>query len=67
MSVVMIAGLSYLMVTIVERVGCILGIDSYIMGLVVVAIGTSIPVSVFTLQLFSPSLVMFSAVQVHRT
>ena len=45
MSVAWIAALSYAMVTVVERTGCILGVDSYIMGLVVVAIGTSVPVS----------------------
>ncbi|KAK2140593.1 hypothetical protein LSH36_1295g00002, partial [Paralvinella palmiformis] len=43
MSVAWIAALSYAMVTVVERTGCILGVDSYIMGLVVVAIGTSVP------------------------
>ena len=31
--------------TLVARTGCIIGIDSYTMGLVVIAIGTSIPVS----------------------
>ena len=45
MSVLWIAILSFGMVTLVGRVGCIIGIDSYVMGLVVVAVGTSIPVS----------------------
>ena len=45
MSVLWIALLSFAMVTLVGRAGCILNIDAYIMGLVVVAIGTSIPVS----------------------
>lgn len=40
-----IAILSFGMVTIVGRAGCILNIDKFTMGLVVVAIGTSIPVS----------------------
>jgi len=42
-SVAWIAILSYGMVTLVERFGCILGIDEYVMGLVVVAAGTSVP------------------------
>ena len=33
------------MVTLVSRTGCILHIDSYTMGLVIIAMGTSIPVS----------------------
>ena len=45
LSVIWIAVLSVLMVTLVSRVGCIIGIDNYTMGLVVVAIGTSVPVS----------------------
>ena len=45
MSVFWIAVLSFGMVTLVVRVGCILNIDTYIMGLVIVAVGTSIPVS----------------------
>lgn len=46
MSVVWIMILSFAMVTIVGRTGCILGVDSYVMGLVVVAMGTSIPVRI---------------------
>ncbi|XP_028400193.1 sodium/potassium/calcium exchanger 1-like isoform X2 [Dendronephthya gigantea] len=42
-SIVWIAILSFGMVTLVGRVGCILNIDKFTMGLVVVAIGTSIP------------------------
>ena len=45
MSIVWIAILSFAMVTIVARVGCILQIGEFTMGLVVVAIGTSVPVS----------------------
>lgn len=45
MSVLWIAALSFAMVTLVGRAGCILGIDKFTMGLVVVAIGTSVPVS----------------------
>lgn len=45
MSIVWIAALSFGAVVLVQRVGCILDIDHYTMGLVVVAIGTSIPVS----------------------
>ena len=44
MSIVWIAVLSFAMVTLVGRTGCIIGIDKFTMGLVVVAIGTSIPV-----------------------
>ena len=44
MSVAWIAVLSFAMVTLVGRTGCILNIDSYVMGLVVIAVGTSIPV-----------------------
>ena len=44
MSVLWIAGLSFAMVTLVGRAGCILGVDKFTMGLVVVAIGTSVPV-----------------------
>ncbi|XP_033638321.1 sodium/potassium/calcium exchanger 4-like [Asterias rubens] len=43
MSIVWIAGLSTGMVTMVERAGCILNIDHYFMGLVFVAVGTSVP------------------------
>ena len=45
MSIVWIAIISFAMVTIVARVGCILQIGEFTMGLVVVAIGTSVPVS----------------------
>lgn len=45
MSVLWIAALSFAMVTLVGRAGCILGVDKFTMGLVVVAIGTSVPVS----------------------
>ena len=45
MSIVWIAVISFAMVTVVARVGCILNIDEFTMGLVVVAIGTSVPVS----------------------
>lgn len=47
MSIVWIAGLSFVMVTLVGRAGCILEVDKFTMGLVVVAIGTSIPVSFY--------------------
>ena len=33
------------MVTMVARTGCIIGVDEFVMGLVIVAIGTSVPVS----------------------
>ena len=33
------------MVIIVERFGCLVGFNDYVMGLVVVAAGTSVPVS----------------------
>lgn len=42
-SVLWIAVISFAMVTLVSRTGCIIGIDTYTMGLVVIAIGTSIP------------------------
>ena len=45
MSIVWIAILSFAMVTLVGRSGCILSVDKFTMGLVVIAIGTSIPVS----------------------
>ena len=45
MSVLWIALLSFVLVTVVAKMGCILGIDELVMGLVVVAMGTSIPVS----------------------
>ena len=48
MSIFWIAVISFAMVTLVARVGCILAIDQFVMGLVVVAIGTSVPVSHLT-------------------
>ena len=45
MAIFWIAVISFGMVTLVARVGCILNIGEFTMGLVVVAIGTSIPVS----------------------
>ena len=45
MAIIWIALLSFAMVTLVGRSGCILKVDKFTMGLVVVAIGTSIPVS----------------------
>ena len=44
-SVLWIAALSFVLVTLVAKVGCILNIDNFVMGLVVIAVGTSIPVS----------------------
>ena len=46
MSIFWIAVISFAMVTLVARVGCILDIDQFVMGLVVVAVGTSVPVSI---------------------
>lgn len=43
MSILWIALISFLMVEASEVVGCILSIDSYTMGLVVIATGTSVP------------------------
>ncbi|PIK48551.1 testis potassium dependent sodium/calcium exchanger [Apostichopus japonicus] len=43
MSIVWIAALSFVMVTMVTKMGCMLQVDHYTMGLVVVAIGTSVP------------------------
>lgn len=43
MSIVWIAILSFAMVTLVGRSGCILSVDKFTMGLVVIAIGTSVP------------------------
>ena len=48
MSILWIAVISFVMVTCVTRVGCILNVGQFTMGLVVVAIGTSIPVSLAT-------------------
>ena len=45
MSILWIAIISFAMVTIVARVGCILNVGEFPMGLVVMAIGTSVPVS----------------------
>ena len=45
MAIFWIAVISFGMVTLVGRVGCILDIGEFTMGLVIVAIGTSIPVS----------------------
>lgn len=45
MSIIWIAILSFGMVTLVGRSGCILSVDKFTMGLVVIAIGTSVPVS----------------------
>ena len=47
MSIAWIAGISYVMVELVEKIGCLLDIDNYTMGLVVIAIGTSVPVRKF--------------------
>jgi len=44
-SVLWIVILSFAMVTLVGRTGCILGVGEFVMGLVIVAIGTSVPVS----------------------
>ena len=44
-SVLWIAALSFALVTLVAKTGCILDVDSFVMGLVVIAVGTSIPVS----------------------
>jgi len=43
MSIFWIMVLSFGMVTSVIRLGCIIGIDDYVMGLVIVAAGTSVP------------------------
>ena len=45
MSIFWIATLSFIMVICVTKLGCILNIGQFTMGLVVIAIGTSIPVS----------------------
>ncbi len=45
MCIFWIAVISFAMVTIVARVGCILGVGTFTMGLIVVAVGTSVPVS----------------------
>ena len=45
MAILWIAVISFGMVTLVARVGCILNVGEFTMGLVVVAVGTSIPVS----------------------
>ncbi|XP_058950607.2 sodium/potassium/calcium exchanger 3 isoform X5 [Pocillopora verrucosa] len=43
MSIIWIAILSFGMVTLAGRSGCILSVDKFTMGLVVIAIGTSVP------------------------
>lgn len=43
MSIVWIGVLSFLMVDFATRVGCILGVPTYLMGLTVLAAGTSVP------------------------
>ncbi|PAA88210.1 hypothetical protein BOX15_Mlig032776g1 [Macrostomum lignano] len=43
MSIVWIAAVSFCMVTVVARLGCLFGIDAFVMSLVVLAAGTSIP------------------------
>ena len=45
LSILWILALSFEMVTMVARTGCIIGVDEVVMGLVIVAIGTSVPVS----------------------
>ena len=45
MSIVWILALSFSLVTLVVRAGCIMDVDEFVMGLVVIAVGTSIPVS----------------------
>ncbi|PAA73300.1 hypothetical protein BOX15_Mlig017989g1 [Macrostomum lignano] len=42
-SVLWIAGVSFAMVTVVGRLGCLLGIDTFVMAITVLAAGTSIP------------------------
>nr|CAB3266163.1 sodium/potassium/calcium exchanger 2 [Phallusia mammillata] len=42
-SIIWIALISYVMVEVVDVIGCLMGIDSYTMGLVVIAVGTSVP------------------------
>ena len=51
MCVLWLAILTFTMVTLVSRTGCIIGIDHYVMGLVVIAIGTSVPVRPFMLSM----------------
>lgn len=43
LSIFWIAALSFGMVTLVVKIGCILNISDYTMGLVIVAVGTSVP------------------------
>ncbi|KAK3252994.1 hypothetical protein CYMTET_37735 [Cymbomonas tetramitiformis] len=43
MSILWIGGLTYLMVDWVNRIGCILGVPAVVMGVTVLAAGTSIP------------------------
>lgn len=52
MSVLWIMILSFGMVLLVGRTGCMLSIDTFVMGLVIIAIGTSVPVSQIQSQTF---------------
>lgn len=52
-SIAWIAAISYLMVEVVDLIGCLMGIDPYTMGLVVIAVGTSIPVNITLVPVFS--------------
>ena len=45
LSILWTLALSFEMVTMVARTGCIIGVDEFVMGLVIVALGTSVPVS----------------------
>ena len=65
-SVFWIALLSFGMVTLVGRTGCILNIDSYVMGLVVIAIGTSIPVRACITQQIHVNIRIFKNEQLWR-
>merc|ERR1712032_1132009 len=42
-SIIWIAGLTYVMLLATSRVGCILGIPSVVMGMVVISAGTTVP------------------------
>ena len=65
MAVFWIAVLSFCMVTVVGRAGCILGVDKFTMGLVVVAIGTSVPVRYFTITRESQKSIKMSNLQLY--
>ena len=52
LSIGWIAGVSYWMIELVEKIGCLLNVDDYTMGLVVVAVGTSVPVGVMNCLAF---------------